>query len=75
MPIKLQEMLRLPIRKEPIKLQLLLKGLPLRVMPPSRRPVPKPTKKLMMQLKLLMEPLTKPKMLPTNQRNESGLTI
>ena len=56
MLIKLQVMPRPKTRLELKKLKLLLKELPLRVMPQSKRKELRLTKKLTMLPKLLMEP-------------------
>lgn len=77
MPIKLLNLLKKQARKEPKKLKLPLKVLPLKVMLPLRLPETKPTKLLRMlpnlliklPTKLLMLPnlLTKLMMLPRNE--------
>ena len=61
MLIKLLEMLKLQIKKEPIKSLLLLKELPPKVMPPSRKQETKSTKKLRTPLELLIKLQIKPK--------------
>ena len=73
--IKLLVMPRLPLKKELIKLKLLLTELPLKVMLPSKRRELKSTKKLMMLLNLLIRPLIKPSklsrmLLSEDQTNE-----
>ena len=61
MLIKLLEMLKLQIKKELIKSLLLLKELPPKVMPPSRKQETKSTKKLRTPLELLIKLQIKPK--------------